>query len=99
VGALGGRPPRATRFWKNSTFFRREVDKPFAWPDYRQLATGSYARNVKLSNVATQQEVATLEHLPGSCLTLRFSPDGHTLAAGSWLSPEPYMSLFQAPSF
>ena len=53
--------------------------------------------------------LATLEPLPGSCLSLRFSPDGRTLAAGSWLSPEPsarrtredspYMSLWQVPSF
>jgi hypothetical protein len=55
---------------------------------------------VKLWNIATQQEVATLEPpLPGGCLSLRFSPDGRTLAAGSSLGPEPYMSLWQVPSF
>jgi WD40 repeat protein len=62
-------------------------------------ATGSYERKVKLWNIAAQQEVATLEALPGSCLSLRFSPDGRTLAAGSWLSTEPYILLWQAPSF
>jgi WD40 repeat protein len=68
-------------------------------PDGRTLATGSYDGNVKLWNIATQQEVATLELLPRSCISLRFSPDGRTLAAGSWLSTEPYISLWQAPSF
>jgi hypothetical protein len=32
-------------------------------------------------------------------LSLRFSPDGRALAAGSWLNPRPYMSLWQVPSF
>ena len=68
-------------------------------PDGKTLATGSFDRKVKLWNIATQQEVATLEPLPGSCLSLRFSPDGRTLAAGSYLGPEPYMSLWQVPSF
>ena len=68
-------------------------------PDGKTLATGSYDRKVKLWNIATEQEVATLEPLPGTCLSLRFSPDGRTLAAGSYLGPEPYMSLWQVPSF
>ena len=68
-------------------------------PDGKTLATGGFDRKVKLWNIATEQELATLELLPGACMTLRFSPDGHTLAAGSWLSPEPYMSLWQVPSF
>jgi WD40 repeat protein len=68
-------------------------------PDGKTLATGSYERKIKLWNIATQQEVATLGPLPGSCLLLSFSPDGHTLAAGCWMGSEPYMLLFQAPSF
>ena len=68
-------------------------------PDGKTLATGSYDRNVKLWNIAAQQEVATLETLPGSCGSLRFSPDGRTLAAGSFLNLEPYISLWQVPSF
>jgi WD40 repeat protein len=68
-------------------------------PDGKTLASGSYDGKVKLWNIATQQEVATLEIPPRSCVSLRFSPDGRTLAAGSWLSPEPYITLWQAPSF
>ena len=68
-------------------------------PDGKTLASGSYDVKVKLWNIATQQEVATLEIPPRSCVSLRFSPDGRTLAAGSWLSPEPYITLWQAPSF
>ena len=43
--------------------------------------------------------MATLEPLRGTCISLRFSPDSRTLAAGSYLGPEPYMSLWQVPSF
>ena len=68
-------------------------------PDGKTVATGGYERKVKLWNIATQQEVATLGPLPGSCLTLRFSSDGRTLAVGSWMGTEPYMSLWQVPSF
>jgi WD40 repeat protein len=67
--------------------------------DRKMLATGSYERKIKLWNIATQQEVATLGPLPGACLSPRFSPNGRTLAAGAWTGPDPHMSLFQAPSF
>jgi WD40 repeat protein len=68
-------------------------------PNGKTLATGSFDRKLKLWNIATQQEVATLGPLPGSCLMLRFSPDGCTLAAGCWMGSEPYISLWQVPSF
>jgi hypothetical protein len=54
---------------------------------------------MKLCNIATQQELATLEPLPSGCLSLRFSPDGCALAVGTWLSPDLYLSLWQVPSF
>jgi len=50
-------------------------------PDGKTLATGSHDRRVKLWNVATQQEMATLP-LQGIILSLAFSPDGRSLAAG-----------------
>jgi WD40 repeat protein len=68
-------------------------------PDGKTLATGGSDRKVKLWNVATQQELVTLEPLNGGCLSLEFSPDGRALAAGSLLSPDPYMTLWQVPSF
>jgi len=42
--------------------------------------------------------LVTLEHLRGGCVSIGFSPNGRTLAAGSYLGPEPYMSLWQVPS-
>jgi WD40 repeat protein len=68
-------------------------------PDGKTLATGGFDRKVKLWNIATQQELTTLEPLPGSGGHLRFSPDGRALAAAYLLSPEVYMSLLQVPSF
>ncbi|MEO8426841.1 MAG: protein kinase [Verrucomicrobiota bacterium] len=68
-------------------------------PDGRTLATGGDDRKVKLWNVATEQEMATLELLHGGCRSIRFSPDGRTLAVSSFLDPEPYMWLWQVPSF
>jgi WD40 repeat protein len=68
-------------------------------PDGKTLATGGYEGKVKLWNLATKQELVTLEDLRGGCLSLRFSPDSRALAAGSVLMPEPYMSLWQVPSF
>jgi WD40 repeat protein len=68
-------------------------------PDGKTLATGGDDQKVKLWNVATEQEMATLELLRGGCRSLRFSPDGRTLAVGSFLESEPYMWLWQVPSF
>ena len=48
---------------------------------------------------ATRQEMATLGPLRGGCRCVRFSPDGHTLAVSSFLDPEPYIWLWQVPSF
>ena len=67
-------------------------------PDGRTLATGGDDRKVKLWNVATEQEMVTLELLHGGCRSLRFSPDGRTLAVGSFLDPEPDMWVWQVPS-
>jgi WD40 repeat protein len=67
-------------------------------PDGKTLATGGDDRKVKLWNIATQQEVATLEQLRGGCRSLRFSPDGRTLAAGHILGADVEMWLWQVPS-
>jgi WD40 repeat protein len=67
-------------------------------PDGKTLATGGDDRKVKLWNIATQQEVATLELLRGGCRSIRFSPDGRTLAAGHILGSEVEIWLWQALS-
>src|SRR5262249_43981242 len=68
-------------------------------PDGKTLVTGGNDRKVKLWNVATEQEVGTLELLRGGCRGVRFSPDGRNLAVASFLDPEPYIWLWQVPSF
>ena len=68
-------------------------------PDGKTLATAADDCKVKLWNIATEQEVATLEPLTGGCRSIRFSPDGRTLAVGHFLDPEPYTWLWQVPSF
>jgi WD40 repeat protein len=67
-------------------------------PDGRTLATGAYDGRIKLWNLATSQEVATMRH-PGTLQTLRFSPDGRTLAASFWNFPGIRAELYRAPSF
>jgi WD40 repeat protein len=67
-------------------------------PDGKTLATGADDRKVKLWNIATQQEVATLK-LPGACRSVKFSPDGRTLAVGYIVEPETYIRLWEVPSF
>jgi WD40 repeat protein/serine/threonine protein kinase len=68
-------------------------------PDGRTLATGGDDGKVKLWNIATQQEMTSLEIPHGGCRSIKFSPDGCALAVGSFLDPEPYMWLWEAPSF
>jgi WD40 repeat protein len=65
-------------------------------PDGHTLATGAYDGRIKLWNVATRQEVATLPH-PGTINALRFSPDGRTLAASFWTFPRIRAQLYRAP--
>lgn len=66
-------------------------------PDGRTLATGAYDGRIKLWNMATQQEVATLPH-PGVINALRFSPDGRALAASFWDFPHISVQFYRAPS-
>ena len=52
-------------------------------PDGKTLASAGADRRVKLWDVATGQELLTLEGTPGTIWVLRFSPDGRVLAAVS----------------
>jgi WD40 repeat protein len=53
-------------------------------PDGRTLASGSDDSTVKLWDMKSLQELATLIRHKGSIYTLAFSPDGRMLATGSW---------------
>jgi len=52
-------------------------------PDGMTLASGGFDRSVKLWNVATGHEWATLSDHEGWVAAVAFSPDGKTLATGS----------------
>jgi WD40 repeat protein len=52
-------------------------------PDGKTLASGSEDRRIKLWDVATGKERATLKGHTGEVLSVAFSPDGKTLASGS----------------
>jgi len=67
-------------------------------PDGKTLATAAADCKVKLWNIATEQEVATLK-LPGDCISVEFSPDGRTLAVGYLLEPRQHIRLWEVPSF
>ena len=53
-------------------------------PDGTLLASASDDNTVKLWNVATGTNIATLEGHTNSVYSVAFSPDGATLASGSW---------------
>ena len=60
------------------------VDSVAFSSDEATLATGSWDGTVKLWDVATQQNIATLGPRGDTVHSVAFSPDGTTLASGSW---------------
>jgi WD40 repeat protein len=51
-------------------------------PDGKCLATGSDDKTIKLWNVESQKEIATLEGKSSGIQSLAFSPDGKYLVSG-----------------
>ncbi|ALF52903.1 hypothetical protein ACX27_08590 [Nostoc piscinale CENA21] len=52
-------------------------------PDGKTLASGSHDKTIKIWNVATGQEIRTLNGHSKDVYSVAFSPDGKTLASGS----------------
>ncbi|MBW4612648.1 MAG: hypothetical protein KME21_05095 [Desmonostoc vinosum HA7617-LM4] len=52
-------------------------------PDDRTLASGSRDKTIKIWNLATGQEITTLNGHSNWVTSVAFSPDGRTLASGS----------------
>ena len=67
-------PSKATPTYVSSVAFA---------PDGKTLATGSWDRTVKLWDVTTGKELATLKGHTDAVSSVAFAPDGKTLATGS----------------
>jgi WD40 repeat protein len=52
-------------------------------PDGKFLASGEWDKTVKVWEVGSWREVATLRGHGGICVSVSFSPDGKFLASGS----------------
>ena len=52
-------------------------------PDGKTLASGSQHKTIKLWNVASGKNIATLTGYSGAIKSVAFSPDGTTLASAS----------------
>jgi WD40 repeat protein/tRNA A-37 threonylcarbamoyl transferase component Bud32 len=78
IATLTGHSPS---FW--SRLFFEDVRSVAFSPDGRTLASGSDDKTIKLWDVQSQGEIATLTGHSNHVCSVAFSPDGRTLASGS----------------
>ena len=81
--AIGNSPLHSDTFFikQDGVFFHSDFTA--LSPDWTLLAFRSYFKKVKLWNVETKENIATLEGHNGDVNSVSFSPDGGLLATGS----------------
>ena len=75
--------PESRRTFKGHTDTVYSVYSVAFSPDGKTLASGSFDKSIKLWNMASGKNTATLKGHTDAVISVAFSPDGKTLASGS----------------
>jgi WD40 repeat protein len=79
---LIGHSQKVIKINNDSSYLQGAVDSVAISPDGKTLASSSWDDTIKIWNIATGQEIHTLNHNHSSQNSIALSPDGKTLASG-----------------